>query len=479
VASPNLHGYWQLPEPRLTFDPTDPLQTTVNPLIGLRDFGPFTAGLPGVHPTQLLVALLAPPTDLPLLTEQLNQLVRPHEPQERQEYLPPWPGFERAFHTQLRPAESSAQMPLPDTLDTDLASAPEPGPYLARTLADGLRKLAVVRDRFDVVAFYLPARYEKYFEDRDKGFDLHDAVKAVGAQLGLPTQIITNDALAYRCRASVSWRLATALYAKAGGIPWKLDTHQSPLDPQVAYIGLSYAVRTGPDGSTSFVTCCSQVFDSDGGGMDFIAYDVGQDKDARNPYLSREEMRVVMARSLTLYQDRHAGRSPRQLVVHKQTPFQEQEVAGCVDSWGATSDLECVNITRPQWRGISLDPPRVGESRARPGYAVARGTTFQLDEVSVLVWVAGNAREATITGQANYFQGGKGTPRPLLLTRDAGAGPLEESAAQVLALSKMDWNNDALYDRLPCTIGYAHILAKTIKHIPELASQPYDYRLFM
>jgi hypothetical protein len=370
-------------------------------------------------------------------------------------------------------------MPLPDTLDTDLASAPEPGPYLARTLADGLRKLAVVRDRFDVVAFYLPARYEKYFEDRDKGFDLHDAVKAVGAQLGLPTQIITNDALAYRCRASVSWRLATALYAKAGGIPWKLDTHQSPLDPQVAYIGLSYAVRTGPDGSTSFVTCCSQVFDSDGGGMDFIAYDVGQDKDARNPYLSREEMRVVMARSLTLYQDRHAGRSPRQLVVHKQTPFQEQEVAGCVDSWGATSDLECVNITRPQWRGISLDPPRVGESRARPGYAVARGTTFQLDEVSVLVWVAGNAREATITGQANYFQGGKGTPRPLLLTRDAGAGPLEESAAQVLALSKMDWNNDALYDRLPCTIGYAHILAKTIKHIPELASQPYDYRLFM
>lgn len=76
-------------------------------------------------------------------------------------------------------------------------------------------------------------------------------------------------------------------------------------------------------------------------------------------------------------------------------------------------------------------------------------------------------------------QGGKGIPRPLLLTRDAGAGPLDYVAAQVLALSKMDWNNDSLYDGLPCAVRCAKVLAKTIKHMPDLAPQPYDYRLFM
>jgi hypothetical protein len=97
----------------------------------------------------------------------------------------------------------------------------------------------------------------------------------------------------------------------------------------------------------------------------------------------------------------------------------------------------------------------------------------------VLVWVSGNARTATLSGHANYLQGGKGTPRPLLVTRDAGRGPLTEVATQVLALSKLDWNNDALYDSLPVTLRYAQTLARTIKHIPAPVSRPYDYRLFM
>jgi hypothetical protein len=35
------------------------------------------------------------------------------------------------------------------------------------------------------------------------------------------------------------WRIGLALYAKVGGLTWKLaDT-----DPETAYIGISYAVR--------------------------------------------------------------------------------------------------------------------------------------------------------------------------------------------------------------------------------------------
>ena len=45
VSSSQLHGYWELTEPRLAFDPTDTTQVALNPLAGLRDFGPFTSAV--------------------------------------------------------------------------------------------------------------------------------------------------------------------------------------------------------------------------------------------------------------------------------------------------------------------------------------------------------------------------------------------------------------------------------------------------
>jgi hypothetical protein len=119
------------------------------------------------------------------------------------------------------------------------------------------------------------------------------------------------------------------------------------------------------------------------------------------------------------------------------------------------------------------DPQRTMRDRHDPA-------AVGLDHVRLVdTSVAGNARTATLTGHGNFLQGKKGTPRPLLLTRHAGCGPLTDLAEQVLALSKMNWNNDALYDALPCTIRYAQILAKTLKHMPGLLPVPYDYRLFM
>ena len=91
----------------------------------------------------------------------------------------------------------------------------------------------------------------------------------------------------------------------------------------------------------------------------------------------------------------------------------------------------------------------------------------------------GNAPSATLSGKRNYYQSGKGVPRPLLLTRWAGTGDLTQAAAEVLALSKLDWNNDALYNSDPVTVKYAQILARVVKHVPTLPQVPFDYRLFM
>lgn len=469
-----LPPYERLPEPALRFDPVDTGQHALNPLAGLVRFGPYSARAWARAGGGVRVALLGPEDSLRGVRDLLNALWEQHAPNERRGYLPVFPGFRRVFGTTLIPAADAAQIPLNPTLDDQLIRAKDPHLVLADALLNGLRSLAAVRGLFDVVVFYLPHRWAPLFTVGE--FDLHDHVKAFAAQAGLPTQIITDDALTYHCRASVAWRLSIALYAKAGGTPYKLVTGEGALDRRTAYVGLAYGVRQHSDGSTGFVVCCSQMFDGAGGGLEFVAYDVTDGVDPRNPLLSREQMRVVLSRSLSVYADRHAGRTPAELVVHKQIPFTDDEIAGCVDAWGRVDNLECLSLTRPAWRGVLVNG-RAPDGSPEYGYAVPRGTLQQLDGHTALLWVAGDAPDATLNGRS-YLQGGKGTPRPLMLTRHTGAGPLSQPAQRLLALSKMDWNNDALYGALPATVSYAKLLAKVVKHadIPDL---PFDYRLFM
>jgi hypothetical protein len=61
----------------------------------------------------------------------------------------------------------------------------------------------------------------------------------------------------------------------------------------------------------------------------------------------------------------------------------------------------------------------------------------------------------------------------------SSAGPWDETARSALALAKMDWNNDAVYDMLPVTMAYAKTLARVVKRMDGLGSAPYQFRFFM
>ncbi len=62
--------------------------------------------------------------------------------------------------------------------------------------------------------------------------------------------------------------------------------------------------------------------------------------------------------------------------------------------------------------------------------------------------------------------------------RHAGHGSWEDSAWAILALTKMDWNNDALYNPLPVTLEYAKVLARVVKRMDRLSTTPYQFRFF-
>lgn len=92
-----------------------------------------------------------------------------------------------------------------------------------------------------------------------------------------------------------------------------------------------------------------------------------------------------------------------------------------------------------------------------------------------------DARECTkrLAHGGNYYKEGRGIPHPIVLRRWAGHGRAEEVAGEVLALSKMDWNNDGLYNIGPVTLAYAATLAQIMKMLRDVPPDPRPFRLFM
>ena len=300
--APEVASHVRFSEPGLLFHANGTPVSDAHPLRGLLKHGPFSSGL---VPGPIRIATIAPPGESGQLHFLIGELDSTLNPSERQEYLPAWPGFGNVFGLRLSLAGGNCDVELAPNLDIELRRSGTSHAILADHLVRAIHRLHSVRNEFDVALIYLPRRWERSFKGGpDEDFDLHDHLKATSASLGMPIQLIREDkALAYSCRASVAWRIGLALYAKAGGVPWKLaDTA-----PETAHIGISYAIRQQRSSRSPFVTCCSQVFDAEGAGIEFVAYDTHEfEVRQRNPFLSSTEMFRVMTRSMQLYR-----RSPR------------------------------------------------------------------------------------------------------------------------------------------------------------------------
>lgn len=471
----HLPAHGCISEPLLRFHPQRLEDLDSHPLIGLDRLGPYSRPILGAVSDPIRVAVIGSAECIPNVERLLQEMERAHRPRERTAYLIDFRGFSSIFGTRVVLAATPRVLISKET-DAEIERSSSPHRVLAENLARAVNAVSAHRSEFDVLLVYLPTRWQICFTGGNQDeFDLHDFVKGHTASLSIPAQIVREDkALSYSCRCSVMWRLGIALYCKAGGIPWKL----AYTEPDTMYVGLGYAMKFDERGAPHFLTTCSQVFDHDGTGLEFLAYETrDMIREGRNAFLKRNDMHRVMSRSLSLYQHRHSGKPPNSVVVHKLLPFKDEEVDGCFDAFRAVKNIELVQIQKDAiWRGAHLDPPASGShDRSKAGYACRRGSYLLLGGDEALLWTQGNVPQ----GSRDFFKEMKGTPSPLVIRRFAGQGPFNQTCHAILGLTKMDWNNDALYDRLPVTQSFASVLAQTLKRMPSLTTKPYSFRLFM
>jgi hypothetical protein len=468
-----LPDYTVLPEEKLSFDPLDLRKSDTHPLRGLEKFGPYSGSFsPSPILSPLRIGLVTVEGFGPRMRDYLSSLSVSHQSKAKAKYFPDFPGFTKLFSIDLsvpRTRSDPVVFIAESTLREALSSS-EPERLVMQEVSRAINTLALRRGEFDVLVFYFPSFLQPVFRTRSETseFDLHDATKAATASLGIPSQIILDRSIDYPDRASVLWSLAIALYAKGGGTPWKLGTAV----PGTAYVGLSYVLKRSAN-QDGVVTCCSQVFDDQGHGLQFLLYTAESFVvKQRNPFLSKSDMRRLIGKSVELYV-RQNGTAPRRVVVHKTTQFTRDERLGAAEALG---DLPAYDLLQVQedsaWMAVK------GKEKKATPYPVDRGTILPISKYAFLLWTQGDAWGVAESNRS-FFQEQKGVPSPLLITQHAGKSILSDVAAEIFALTRMNWNTGRLYNNLPVTIKSASALGDIAKYMSRISQQPYSYRLFM
>lgn len=464
-----------LDEPKLEFRATN---THIDPRVGIAQFGPADADMYTV-PRRITIGIVATPRAAVGLRSWLDRcasLIERKVPKPGQENLfIDFPGFsaETGYLAELVHADDLVrEIPDADIRRLTGGVSAEVVEQIASVYADQARSLAetgrcqtifVVRpDELDAAD---PVQVEGEPDqeeldgrqaDEEAGSTFHDILKAKSLGLSCPIQMIREETWTgkrpvnskrkgqLQDEASRAWNLFTALYYKAGGTPWRLP--RASTDLATCFVGVSF-YRT-PDES-ALHTAIAQIFNERGEGVVVRGGQATVSKEDRQPHLSALDAKRLVTDALDEFKHVHQH-LPARLVAHKSSSFNDAEAEGFM----AGADERGVGRLELLWVQLRSGPRLLRSGQLPP----LRGTVLELQADSMLVYTRGS-----IPLFRTYP--GMYVPSPIML-RSHSDVDLTKAAVEVLALSKMNWNNAQLDEREPLTLRTARRVGSILKHVP-------------
>lgn len=253
-------------------------------------------------------------------------------------------------------------------------------------------------------------------------------------------------------RATRAWNIATTLFYKAGGIPWR----PAALPRNVCFIGISFHHLRRRSGGIVYASVAQAVSSEL---EPFTIKGATIDKDQRRdrqPYLREEQAEALLSEVLEKYKFA-AGVAPDRVVVHKSSGYQPEEASGfrhAAHEEVAACDLVWVRAT-------SFRLVRRGFEEA------ARGTFCRVAEDTYLFTVG------RVPWWGEYP--GPHIPAPLQIG-SFGDTDLRERAKEILMLSKVDWNTTEGISRLPITMSFARKVGLGMAELGDNQSPHPSYR---
>lgn len=472
-----------LPEPSLQFANNG---VHVDIRGGLAAHGAFDRGAPNV-PVPIGVGLVGTTATVDKVRDWIESCrdgVASREEKLR-ELRPPFPGMrDEIFGTRLSLSDATTRTVSRHELQAAL-SAPNALSRVVDVFLDHARDLAG-RGRLDVLVIAPPVEVFALSDSKpaptdaeldeahdattpDYSANFHDAFKAKALELAAPCQLLRPDTYgggSTRSRgtrratlqepATRAWNFHTALYYKAGGVPWRLLRHSSALS--TCYVGASFFKSLAGD---RMATSVAQVFNERGEGLIVQGGNATIDRRDLTPHLSAEDANKLLANGLASYRREHRN-MPARVLVHKTSYFNEAEIEGCREAARAerVELLDLVSVRRAGARLLRAAVP-----------AVVRGTTLTFDDRSGIVY---------LKGTVPYFRTYPGmyVPRGLEFTRDDGETAAIELAKELLDLSKLNFNNTQFDSGDPITIRAARRVGDILKHVGEDKSVQSRFRYF-
>lgn len=447
---------------------------------GLTAHGPYSLRLGPRHPQQVRVGLVGPADPLAKARAFLN-LMRDSIPTlgDMQLQRPPFPGFDSTFQSQLLvdPAweYTISDQRLAAALDLD---PPKAFRELLSIWTAGLEALCIDGDPPpDLVLCAIPNEVIKHchrvrfadapvkpieqlnlFEEHPQTIeavtgpeallerDFRRALKASAMRVGTPIQIVTPNLFGpiagrFDDPASRAWNLAVALFYKAGGAPWRVAT--PALD--TLYVGISFHHRWHRGGH-SVNAGLAQAFYPGSEGFALRGGEAEKTPDDLSLRLSEDETARLVSQVLDLYRLR-TSRDPRRVVVHKTTAFTEGERRGALRALDNVPETEFVALRTSAFRLL-----RQGD------YPPPRGSLTTVGDRTFLLTTGYQANRRTYKGSH--------IPVPIDLVLDEGADS-ERAAADVMALTKLNWNSAADHMAFPVTLAFAQKVGTIMAEVDE------------